>query len=354
MALRIGDMLVAAGFVTEDQVREALLEQRASGRRLGEELVALGFVTEVQLIQVLSNQLSVPWVSLHHTEMTRELLDLVPSEVADRYGLIPVYKRVVRREGETLFVAMDDPTNEDAIREVGRACGLPVKPMVAPPTDIRNAIRVYYLGMGPLPPEAPKRARRHTDELVAKASTEESLIEPVVEVVVEPVVVEPVVEPDPQPASQPDASEAKIAEAKPEESAKPRTTADANPTVETPLASSSTESAEKKPRATKGAEPTKPRTKQRFVTLTLLDGTTVRLPAQRKGADEAEPVRGGGLTGADLVRALLAKGQGAAVDDVLGGASWEVLCATILQLLLKKGLVADWEFVEAYKKNLGQ
>lgn len=349
MALRIGDMLVAAGFVTEDQVREALLEQRASGRRLGEELVALGFVTEVQLIQVLSNQLSVPWVSLHHIEMTRELLDLVPSEVADRYGLIPVYKRVVRREGETLFVAMDDPTNEDAIREVGRACGLPVKPMVAPPTDIRNAIRVYYLGMAPLPPEAPKRARRHTDELVAKASTVEPVVEPVVEAVIE-AVIEPVVEPHAQPASQPDASEAKTEGSAP----KPRTTADANPTVETPSASSSTEGAEKKPRATatKGAEGAK--TKQRFVTLTLLDGTTVRLPAQRKGADEAEPVRGGGLTGADLVRALLAKGQGAAVDDVLGGASWEVLCATILQLLLKKGLVADWEFVEAYKKNLGQ
>lgn len=342
MALRIGDMLVAAGFVTEDQVGEALVEQRASGRRLGEELVALGFVTEVQLIQVLSNQLSVPWVSLHHIEMTSELLDLVPSEVADRYGLIPVYKRVVRREGETLFVAMDDPTNEDAIREVGRACGLPVKPMVAPPTDIRNAIRVYYLGMAPLPPEAPKRARRHSDELVAKPRS----VEPVIE---------PVADPDPQPASPRDASsDAKPAEATPDQRPQPRTTPDETSTVDVSVASSP---AEKKPRATsatKGAEPTKPRTKQRFVTLTLLDGTTVRLPAQRKGPDEAEPVRGGGLTGADLVRALLAKGQGAAVDDVLGGASWEVLCATILQLLLKKGLVADWEFVEAYKKNLGQ
>jgi type IV pilus assembly protein PilB len=89
------------------------------------------------------------------------------------------------------------------------------------------------------------------------------------------------------------------------------------------------------------------------VTLTLLDGTTVRLPASRKSEDTTE-VRGGGMTGADLVRALLAKGQGAPVDDVLGGASWEVLLATLLQLMLKKGLVADWEFVEAYKKNLGQ
>lgn len=348
MALRIGDMLVAAGFVTEEQVREALTEQRSTGRRLGEELVSLGFVTEVQLIQVLSNQLSVPWVSLHHIEMTRELLDLVPAEIADRYGLIPVYKRAVRREGETLFVAMDDPTNEDAIREVSRACGLPVKPMVAPPTDIRNAIRVYYLGMAPKPPEAPKRARRHTDDSVkvmtAKAEAKAA------ELVASDVV------------RTPDASASSAtpaADANAETNATPAATdvateVAASPTPEAPAVEASAPSA--KSAAKPSPQPkTETKPKQRFVTLTLLDGTTVRLPAQRRPSGEAEePVRGGGLTGADLVRALLAKGQGAAVDDVLGGASWEVLCATILQLMLKKGLVADWEFVEAYKKNLGQ
>lgn len=348
MALRIGDMLVAAGFVTEEQVCEALTEQRSTGRRLGEELVSLGFVTEVQLIQVLSNQLSVPWVSLHHIEMTRELLDLVPAEIADRYGLIPVYKRAVRREGETLFVAMDDPTNEDAIREVSRACGLPVKPMVAPPTDIRNAIRVYYLGMAPKPPEAPKRARRHTDDSVkvmtAKAEAKAA------ELVASDVV------------RTPDASASSAtpaADANAETNATPAATdvateVAASPTPEAPAVEASAPSA--KSAAKPSPQPkTETKPKQRFVTLTLLDGTTVRLPAQRRPSGEAEePVRGGGLTGADLVRALLAKGQGAAVDDVLGGASWEVLCATILQLMLKKGLVADWEFVEAYKKNLGQ
>jgi len=362
MALRIGDMLVAAGFVTEEQVREALTEQRSSGRRLGEELVSLGFVTEVQLIQVLSNQLSVPWVSLHHIEMTRELLDLVPAEVADRYGLIPVYKRVVRREGETLFVAMDDPTNEDAIREVSRACGLPVKPMVAPPTDIRNAIRVYYLGMAPKKPEAPKRARRHTDDSVkvmtakAEAKAAETIASdgaepasasaPSAAAVPEVTVAKPT-------TSGVEADDARIS-ATPTATATTPTTAPAtgSVTVGAPVEVAAGVASATKPSAQAPKTETKP--KQRFVTLTLLDGTTVRLPAQRKPSEAEEPVRGGGLTGADLVRALLAKGQGAAVDDVLGGASWEVLCATILQLMLKKGMVADWEFVEAYKKNLGQ
>ncbi|MCB9603504.1 MAG: hypothetical protein H6724_07855 [Sandaracinus sp.] len=347
MALRIGDMLVAAGFVTEEQVEEALASQKESGLRLGAELVALGFVTEVQLIQVLSNQLSVPWVSLHHIEMTRELLDLVPADVADRYGLIPVYRRVVRREGETLFVAMDDPTNEDAIAEVRRASGLPVKPMVAPPTDIRNAIRVYYLGMAPKAPEAPRRARRHTDEIA-----------------IQDVAAKAAATPEPEPASAPEAASAPTPEAASEpeptvsseveaaEPSHPKT--DPAPAPEEPTSAEDEVSLAEAARA-KARESAPKKPKQRFVTLTLLDGTTVRLPAPRKGGEdaEAEP-RGGALTAADLVRALLAKGQGAAVDDVLGKASWEVLCATILQLMLKKGLVADWEFVEAYKKNLGQ
>jgi type IV pilus assembly protein PilB len=359
MALRIGDMLVAAGFVTEEQVREALTEQRSSGRRLGEELVALGFVTEVQLIQVLSNQLSVPWVSLHHIEMTRELLDLVPAEVADRYGLIPVYRRVVRREGETLFVAMDDPTNEDAIREVSRACGLPVKPMVAPPTDIRNAIRVYYLGMAPKPPEAPKRARRHTDDSVKvmTAKAEAKAAEAVASDAGEPASTTASAASTASQVSKPSgASEAVPADARASATVSVvQTTTPPTASATAPSAPAPTETVAASAKPSAQASRTDGKPKQRFVTLTLLDGTTVRLPAQRKASDEPEEApRGGGLTGADLVRALLAKGQGAAVDDVLGGASWEVLCATILQLMLKKGLVADWEFVEAYKKNLGQ
>src|SRR5512139_3471901 len=136
--MRIGDMLVSAGFVTPEQVDEAVARQKESGLFLGEQLVELGIISEVQLTQVLSNQLSIPWVSLYHVEFTRELLSLVPAEVADRYCLVPIYAREVRRDGITLFVAMYDPTNEKALDEVRAAAQLPVKPMVAPPSEIRK------------------------------------------------------------------------------------------------------------------------------------------------------------------------------------------------------------------------
>ena len=318
MAARIGDMLVAAGFVTEAQVSQALEAQKASGRRLGEELVALGFVSEVQLTQILSNQLSVPWVSLHHVEFSRELLHLIPAELADEFCCIPIYKRVVRNAGETLFVALDDPTRTDALEAIARAAGLPVKPMVAPPTDIRNAIRVYYLGAPPEPAPAPRTATRQPPPAEEEVAVE-------------------------VPADAPTPAEARVEPAEAAEGA------DAGESAETapPEEAAESDAAKSEP------APKKRERKSSFVTLTLLDGTTVRLPAKRDEPEEAPAPRG--LTANDLVSALLARAQGADVDDILPpDARWETLMATVLQLLLKKGLVADWEFVEAFKKNQGR
>ncbi len=271
--IRIGDMLVAAGLVTEAQVQQALASQKASGRRLGEELIALGFISETQMTQVLSNQLAIPWVSLQHVEFSKDLLDLIPGSLAAAHGVIPIYERVVRRAGQTLFVAMADPTNQEALEEVGRVVGKPVKPMVAPPTDIRNAIQVYYFGVPPasLMPPPPPPPPPPVEEEEAEIEIEE-LDEAQQEAV---------------------ARLAEKAEAKPEPDA---------------------------------AEP-----RGRFITLTLLDGTTVRLPAPAtaKGAAPAPP------KASQLVAAL---------------AKREPLIAAALKILLDKRLLTDEELVATYEK----
>jgi type IV pilus assembly protein PilB len=59
------------------------------------------------------------------------------------------------------------------------------------------------------------------------------------------------------------------------------------------------------------------------------------------------------LTASDLVSALLARAQGADVSDVLPNRDWETLFATLLRLLIKKGLIADWEFVGELEKLRG-
>src|SRR5882724_1157391 len=145
--VRLGELLVEAQIVSRAQLEEVLASQKRDGRRIGTLLVEAGLVTETQVTQILSQQLSVPWVSLYHIDFSRQLLNLVSHQLAEKYCLVPIFVRRVRGLGETLYVAMDDPSDEAAQRDVGQWAGLPVRAMIAPPTDIRSAIRVYY-GVG--------------------------------------------------------------------------------------------------------------------------------------------------------------------------------------------------------------
>jgi type IV pilus assembly protein PilB len=328
--VRIGDLLVRARLLSQADLERALAAQKMSGRRLGEEVVRLGLVTEIQLTQVLSNQLAVPWVSLYHVDFTRELLTLVPAEVAEKYCMIPIYVRHVRKVGNTLFVAMNDPTNADALEVLRAASGLPVKPMIAPPSDIRSAIRVYYFGTKP--PEAldagveeepmetvgslVRFSEREADDAFASMETRAS--EPTEAAA---------------PKEEPVARKKDAPKDGEKSSAKEKRSAPPGKSKRPPKA------AEVKDRGPK------------MVTLTLLDGTTVRLPAPGSGAKtEGEGARSA-LTGQDIINALRAKAEGADVSDVLGDTSLELLFATLLSVLMRKGLVADWEFVDELAKK---
>ena len=91
----------------------------------------------------------------------------------------------------------------------------------------------------------------------------------------------------------------------------------------------------------------------RMVSLTLLDGTTLNLPAktntQAKREGSTPPSAGGlsdELTARDLVSALRAHAHGADASEILGNTDWQAMFAALLSLMLKKNLIADWEFVE--------
>jgi type IV pilus assembly protein PilB len=290
-------MLVTAGLVTEEQVAAALARQKKTGQRLGETLVAMGIVSEAQMTQVLSNQLSIPWVNLYHVDFSRELLERVPADLAEQFRMIPVYVRNIRRQGDTLYVAMDDPLNLDALQQVADRSGLPVRPMVAAPSDIENAIRVYYLGLPPL---------------AVPETTQQEAKKP------EPKEPEPK---EPEPKKPVEAPAAKV-----------------------------------EPPVTKPSQPPPAKTGgPRFLTLTLLDGTQVRLPASgeaKKAEPEAPAERG--LTTRDLIAALEASAAGEDVSDVLPSGAWEPLFAALLSVLMRKGLMADWEFVDEWNRLLAR
>jgi type IV pilus assembly protein PilB len=332
VAKRIGELLVDGGVLSQSQLEQALFAQRKDGRKLGQLLVDLGFVSEIQVTQTLSRQLSVPWVSLYHVDFSRSLLNLVTREVSERYCLVPIFVRRVRKQGETLYIAMDDPTNDAAIQEVKKTAGLPVKPMIACPSDIRAAIRVYYLGEAP-PVAAPSAPQLSVAKDRPPAPT--------------PVAAAPPPPPRAAPALPPP----------------PPPSPPSLPASDTPESAPEIEAEEKE-------VVTHARPRPRMIALTLLDGTTISLPAPKKRTpsqapgedeDEDEPLLapsgppGEGmsdqLTARDLVSALRAVAHGADASEILGTAPrWEAMFSALLSLMLRKGLIADWEFIEEFRK----
>ena len=144
--MRLGDLLVAGGLISRDALSQALQEQAVSGGRLGEILVRRGLISEQELTQILSNRVSVAWVCLDYIDFTRELLSVVPAELALELNLIPVFFRVEKTKERVLYVAVDDPTSVGAMERVARHTGMHVRPLVAPASEIRHAVRLHYFG----------------------------------------------------------------------------------------------------------------------------------------------------------------------------------------------------------------
>lgn len=137
----LGQILLAQGAITQDQLKDALKRQqtRASNKRLGDVLVSFGYITASHLAEALATQLNIPLVNLANLDISQDLIDFVPASVAKIYQIIPV-----RKEGNTLYVAMADPMNLGILDNVRLLLECTVSPVVASPEDIKEAIRKYY------------------------------------------------------------------------------------------------------------------------------------------------------------------------------------------------------------------
>jgi len=139
MAVKLGEMLIKAGLLTPQKLQEALEYQKTHGGKLGVNLVKLGFVKEEDITRVLSQQYGVPAVNLSKLEIDDGVVKLIPSEVAQKYLIMPV-----SRTGATVTIAMVDPTNVFAMDDIKFMTGYNVEPVVASELAIKEAIDRYY------------------------------------------------------------------------------------------------------------------------------------------------------------------------------------------------------------------
>jgi type IV pilus assembly protein PilB len=139
----LGEICVAHGWVTEEQVRHAAEIQRQSNARLGRILVEMGAITERQLSEGLAEQWGLRYIDLANANVDAEIARLIPSYLARRHSVV-----AIGRDGQRLVVAMSDPSNVVAIDDIRLLTGLEVDVVISSSPDIDRAQATVYGGGG--------------------------------------------------------------------------------------------------------------------------------------------------------------------------------------------------------------
>jgi type IV pilus assembly protein PilB len=136
---RLGTLLLENRILTSEQLEQARKQQKSSGETLDTSLVKLGLMSEGDLLTVLSRIYDMPAVDLSNFDVDKASVDLLPSDVATKFGAVPI-----RKVGRTLTLAMADPLNLYAIDDIKFIVGLEVQPVVAAESAIKKTIDRFY------------------------------------------------------------------------------------------------------------------------------------------------------------------------------------------------------------------
>lgn len=156
---RLGDLLIAAGTITPEELDMGLQRQKETKERLGAGLISAGIITEAELIEALRLQLGIEYIDLSKTTIPISMAQVVPKNIAKQFQVVPV-----RMERDELYLAMSDPMNFYAIEEVKKAVRKKIVPMIATTEGVEHAILVLYGNEG---------AARAIEAMKREAPTEE-------------------------------------------------------------------------------------------------------------------------------------------------------------------------------------
>jgi hypothetical protein len=332
--LRLGELLVESGVLSPENLQRALEIQKKRQLRLGMILLQEGFVNENNLIQALSRHLSIPWVSIWRLDIPEHVYNLVPAHVAEEHFLFPIYIRRPKDGEQQLYVGMNDPEDDDAMRFVAATAGMNVKPMIAAPSDIAAAIRYYYYNEEYIPDTAEKSAPRQLPEedalplgKVGPDGEMEDLSDHMTSVSIVP-------DAPRQESSEPPEHPVEIDVPMEEPVVEENATDEVEPF-------NSRESAQKEAERRIYGVGRKKATAD--FAITLLDGTKLSFgPSAPTGEHEELP-----MAQDEFIHTLNAAAQGTPVDGLLPSDLWQHYIAAIAKVLIDKGLISYAELYHA-------
>ncbi|MCI9315176.1 MAG: Flp pilus assembly complex ATPase component TadA [Lachnospiraceae bacterium] len=140
--IRLGDVLVERGVITQEQLEQGLQLQKGSGRKLGETLIDEGFTTEEAIGRALSNQLGYDMIDLQNVAIPEDVLGLVPGNVLERYKVLPF--EYASDNMNVIRVAMADPMDMAAMDDIAIITNLQVEPVISTTRSIMLALDKYF------------------------------------------------------------------------------------------------------------------------------------------------------------------------------------------------------------------
>ncbi|MFG1497629.1 GspE/PulE family protein [Saccharospirillum sp. HFRX-1] len=141
--VRLGDLLVEAGLITDGQLGLALKEQQLTGKKIGRVLVDMGLVAENKLLGTLSDHLKIPFIELRQFHLDGETLKRLDETVARRYRCL-----LLADNADGLLLAMADPLDLMAIDEVEKRLKKPVKPAIVRESELLATLDSVYRRTG--------------------------------------------------------------------------------------------------------------------------------------------------------------------------------------------------------------
>lgn len=161
--IRIGDLLVEAGAISEDQLQEALAYQKENGGRLGNIIMELGFISRELLVTVLTTQMGIDFIDVKSCKIDEDVLRIVPENLVNKYKLIPI--GYDEDNPNILKVAMADPMDIVAVDDISILTGLQVEPLLAFEEEINDAIGKYYGSQQAMEAAEQYRKERESQEI---------------------------------------------------------------------------------------------------------------------------------------------------------------------------------------------
>ncbi len=137
--MRIGEMLLEAGLISEAELGEALAVQKEQGKKLAETLIGLGHLKLHTFVEFLARQPGVASIDINSYNLSNKYVNLIPRELAVKHEVFPIDKM-----GRLLTVVMACPLDHNAIRELEDYTKLRIKALLCTPSDVRAAINTHY------------------------------------------------------------------------------------------------------------------------------------------------------------------------------------------------------------------